>query len=468
MQKERICVVLLTVLCVVVIVMYSRHGLSDDYLVDNNLARLQPVRPCGYILVQRYSGQQGAGIQALLSLQQWTRDVGLPMMIVEPFLRLSVMQIPRADVGPTGVWFSDMFDLQNFNEMSRSEGSPEIVDWPTFSASASRYIVHVKMIAIDRHTDFSRPKVVWTAAPESRKCKMYGRRICNVARQLNRTCCVVRVVEAYWKFASRHSLSSEDVYGTILGGLDPFQITLIFSLWRGPWQTDHPVSSPSPPDQLSVTGSSSQVNKFQDSPKLLQSIVNYQNRFMASGLSTNHTGYVAVMLRAEHSVLQLQHKRKSNISEEMEHCLSEVLQRTSEAQRELGTSDLLVTADVGYYGSGSWNATMSPGKQGNVTDVQMKVQETVEKLYGGRWSFHDWEQSFSEATGGVKDRGYVAALQRGLASNAACLVLLGGGSFQKLALTSYLHHTKTHGQPQCVHLVCMENKYSSIKSMLKT
>ena len=458
MQKERICVVLLTALCVVVIVLYSRHGLSHNVVTD--FARPQPVRPSGYILVQRYSGQQGAGIEALLSLQQWTRDVGLPMMIVEPFLRQSVMQLapPRA-----GVRFSDMFDLQNFNEMSRDEGNPEIIDWPIFAANAPQYIVYVKMTAIGRDTNFPRPKVTLTAAPDSRKCRMYGRRI---ARHLNHTCCIVRMVEAYWKFASRHSLSSEDVYGTILGGLDPSQITLVFSLWRGPWHTNHPVSSPPPPDQLSVTGSPSEVNKFQDSPKLLQSIFNYQNKFLGSGLSTNHTGYVAVMLRAEHSVLELQHKRKSNISEEMEHCLSEVLQRTSEAQRTLGTSDLLVTADVGYYGSGSWQATMSPGKEGNVTDVQMKVQETVEKLYRGRWSFHDWEQSFSEATGGVKDRGYVAALQRGLASNAACLVLLGGGSFQKLALTSYLQHTKTHGLPQCVHLVCMENKYSSIKSML--
>ena len=74
------------------------------------------------------------------------------------------------------------------------------------------------------------------------------------------------------------------------------------------------------------------------------------------------------------------------------------------------------------------------------------MKRAVERLYEGRegWNFDQWEQRFIDSLGGVTDRGYVAALQRVLASSskAACLVLMGGGRFQELSLESYLYHTR--------------------------
>ena len=54
-------------------------------------------------------------------------------------------------------------------------------------------------------------------------------------------------------------------------------------------------------------------------------------------------------------------------------------------------------------------------------------------------------------TGGIKDHGYVAALQRTIASRANCLVLVGGGNFLKLALGDYLNF---HPNPSswCIHM----------------
>ena len=49
----------------------------------------------------------------------------------------------------------------------------------------------------------------------------------------------------------------------------------------------------------------------------------------------------------------------------------------------------------------------------------------VERLYerSEGWSFEQWEQSFIDTLGGAMDSGYVAALQRVLAtsSKVACL-----------------------------------------------
>ena len=71
-------------------------------------------------------------------------------------------------------------------------------------------------------------------------------------------------------------------------------------------------------------------------------------------------------------------------------------------------------------------------------------------------SFEVWEETFVTAADGVTTPGYIAALQRTLASQANCLVLMGGGHFQDLALQEYkrLHPVK---KKACVHYVCVDN-----------
>ena len=56
---------------------------------------------------------------------------------------------------------------------------------------------------------------------------------------------------------------------------------------------------------------------------------------------------------------------------------------------------------------------------------------------------------------GITDLGYVAAIQRTIASRADCLVLVGGGHFLKLALGDYLKFHPNHSS-WCIHTVCME------------
>lgn len=75
-------------------------------------------------------------------------------------------------------------------------------------------------------------------------------------------------------------------------------------------------------------------------------------------------------------------------------------------------------------------------------------------LYSNKLTFEEWEESFNKATGGVKNNGYIAALQRTLASRAKCLVLVGGGSFQELALKDYLKN-HPNKEDHCIHLLAL-------------
>ena len=62
---------------------------------------------------------------------------------------------------------------------------------------------------------------------------------------------------------------------------------------------------------------------------------------------------------------------------------------------------------------------------------------------------------------GSTDRGYIAAIQRVLASRADCLVLVGGGDFQSMAVYDFMNF---HNSSKCVHLVCVT--YPSVQETI--
>ena len=465
MGKKKSVLFVLTIPCITfVLVIYCA---LNDFNVPTTACSPNATPPCrggGYVLVLRYSGQQGAGIKAVSSLQQWIRDLHLPMTIVEPFVQNSVLGVRPARHGRSkSIKFGEMFDLVNFNAVSRSEGLAEMIPWSTYRSNAFGQAVWIKMVPSDTLTE---PTIIGEDERSSETCRI---RTITGPDKTSVSLCQVRDVKVYWKFATTHSLSSDEVYNTVLRGLDPSNITLIFSLWRGTWEAEkHAVS----PIQQQNTTFYQEQKKFQDSQNLRDSAISYQKMFLAASGVGAQDRYVAVMIRAEHSVLEFLGKRSKNTSQDLKKCMDQLVRETDTAMKEVGGGGLLVTSDVGYYGSGSWSSTISSPDKGDVEEVERTVKRTVERLYAGRqgWTFDQWERSFVEASGGVEERGYIAALQRVLATDrkAACLVLVGGGLFQELSLKQYLHHTRNHAQSRCIRMVCMQRNYqASFTSMLK-
>ena len=467
MQKEKNCMSLLIVLCVVfVLLAFSYVYIPPWQMLSTRQAVHEPRRGShsyyysGFVLVLRYNGQQGAGVVGVKSVQRWIKDLGLPMMIVEPFLQNSVMGVhPQMKGEEQSVKFSDMFDMDLFNTVSRSEGSPEMIAWSDYITNATREAVFIEMISVAHNDNLQCPTIQPTIDGGPSKCSV---RTITAPDNTNVSLCQIREVIANYKNGDNHTLADEDTYGTngILRGLNLINVTLIFSFWPAGVRK----VATNPREVHNVSSSMDQDYKFQASPKLHHYMKTYQKYFLTAP-GERESRYVAVMIRAEHSVIQFKMENSSNISANIEECLHQLQDTTNEAMRAVGTSKLLVTSDVGYYGSGSWYAHKK------TKAIQQRVKIGIERLYEGReeWSFEQWEQSFIETLGGVTDRGYVAALQRVLAASnkTACLVLMGGGRFQELSLENYLHHTRHQPHTRCVHLVCIQMKYAkSFNSML--
>ena len=113
----------------------------------------------------------------------------------------------------------------------------------------------------------------------------------------------------------------------------------------------------------------------------------------------------------------------------------------------------MITADIGKYGSNTFHWAVKDKEKLAIGINETKT--TMLELTNHTLSFEEWEESYVMAAGGITNSGYIAALQRTIASQADCLVLImGGGNFQDLALQEYgrLHQIK---KKRCIHYVCI-------------
>ena len=153
-------------------------------------------------------------------------------------------------------------------------------------------------------------------------------------------------------------------------------------------------------------------------------------------LNFDNRPYVAIIARIERLVYHLKHNITS-CSENVNIVLNEIELNRHSVERFLAM-------DVGKFGSNGATALNPAGKV------------LVKAVYGNAWSFHDWEVSFDPLG---NSSAYIANLQRTIASQADCLIMLGGGSFQKNAKLAYL---RNHPDPssQCIYRVCTDIKSS--------
>jgi len=90
-----------------------------------------------------------------------------------------------------------------------------------------------------------------------------------------------------------------------------------------------------------------------------------------------------------------------------------------------------------------------------------ELKATVLTLDNSIDTFEEWEQRFTDATDGITDAGYIAALQRTIGSRADCLILVGGGTFGLGVLSEYIHNHPVTSE-HCYTFLAMASKYRAL------
>ena len=412
----------------------------------------------GYVITQTYGGQMTRAIKNMMLQQCWAGTVGNPLHIVEPFSSESnlfhspkfwdALEHNRLHEAAT---FSEYYDLDYFNELSLKEKGASVVKWDNFLQNAPR------------------TAVVVTIPPGG--CKSLSNSVTNdqgIQHLSTSQCKVSRAYEEFLRGLLRlnfsfvkklcvdcsklqRPLTLAELENEVYGGRNVSETTVIFSGWRN----------------FQVVGSWLQLPSYcVDAQKPDSS-----TRLIPSASVLNHTNYyrnnilrgkriIAVMLRVERFLTL---KRMGRSNESVESCLKKTVKlhdRLLQTQT-FDNSSTFLTLDIGRFGSGIMQDPSVVAKLGqdSLSSIGESVVQTLEHLYNGEWTMSSWEQSFVKATGGIVERGYIAMLQRSIATHSDCLILMGGGSFQQVAAYQYMKHHQGQSKP-CLYSVCATESFS--------
>ena len=409
------------------------------------------------MIVLYYAGQQASGIQALIDMQCMAHSLSLPVVILEPIitynrfkampaLRLNHSGYPDMNhPSPFSVMpFSDLFDLELFNTKSSAMGYPPLVPRASFFKTAPKDIVFV---AIFQGSGKEAELMLFWPSADSAADRCFNPSTSQFSpdfrsqlyQLLNKGFCIVKV----FVFKTSHSTAlvfTEDQLKLSIFGEHSFDnFTLVFSVWMPKF-----VVPSAKGRECSLSGYRSKKEQFQPSQRILADVKYYEEHFLKS-----NGKHLTLMIRLEHVHSFL---RRASSDWSVERCFNESSSKLYEVQRNMSLGSPFVTLDIGKFGS---KTLRSLGWQTIEKDTE-NVNRLLANLYNGEWDLKEWENSFTQATGGVEDSSYIAALQRTLASKSECLILVGGGMFQELTMKKYMEsHDKADW---CIHIYCMKER----------
>ncbi len=377
-----------------------------------------------FIIVRRYSGQQGAGVNAITSLQCWAGHSGLQMSIVEPFMSRTSFFGSLLEK-ENFLKLSDYFDYEHLNKASREAKLAEFTTLDQFVKEGSKNIIFIATYS----------KIMKVVSSSNGSCL----KIRAVPKKTGY--CVVAII---YTNQVTQTLQNDNLRDNILGKWLNEGVTIMLSLWRGPICIHK---------ECEGVGLATK-NQFLPSARILRDAEQYRR------LSSDSS--IAFMIRLEHIILMSRRSSENTIPKCIEK-LSGVLEDLQE-----GTHGVpMIAADIGKYGSRSW--TWGIHNEQEVSQAKDLIKSMMMNIFkSSSMSFENWEESFVKAAGGQNTSGYIAALQRTIASQAECLVLMGGGNFQEMALVDYLRFQKNRRREPCVHLICVDGgKLESVLNSAK-
>ena len=402
----------------------SNIGGSTSARINHNVTNQKFKSEAGYVVVLGYGYGQLAWCSAgLVSLQCWIQSFNLSMHVVEPLIsRSSYIGLPEEGA----IRLSEVFDTPKIHHLAK---------WDDFLQTAPRNIIFVSLMKYNKN---KKPGsyVDWEINGLQNKERISCKYMKTFNYLHNRGFCVVKLVSTVVN--NNYPFTAEDFYNVILKNWKQEEVTLIFNVWSPHFLVYNPKL-----ENPSFCQSIDQHSFLPPSRQLLQAVKKYEHQYL------NPSTSVAVMMRSEHFLLSLGDNVRKNSSlllQKIKAGLSQLVAITSNLLSRFPQGKLFVAADVGKYGSFTWEAaanSLGTADRTLSSHVRGTFQDAVTALYNHSLSFEEWEDSFYTATNGKGGQTYRAVLEMSIAARAQCLLLFGGGTFHLLALHEYLRNHPT-------------------------
>ena len=364
----------------------------------------------GFVLAIHFWDQQTYSVGNILGLQRWAAWLGVHT--VEPFFVGTKFTFPLAD---TAAFYSngtvshmrmrDIYDIDSWNSWGGKlhyEVSP-LMSWDYFLKTASKIVIYVKLMNSGN-------------CILEKEIASYNDTLVKLGFKLVKAHCVY--------FSMTQSTTLPKVKAQVYGDLSPSQTTVIFNVWS----------------QLTVprvaTGNNNLIIAgnirlpLKPSTLILSDAKQYRLKYLPSNGS-----YIGILVRAEWLIMNKGIDSRKNV---LSDCFKRAISWLKAAMNQTHLSSVFVGMDIGKYGS----KTLKDLTQ----DYTLKLSEDFlqNTYHTTEMTMKKWEKMFKE-TSRSEVPGYIAFLQKTIATHGKCLLLIGFGSFQNHALQAYIEqHQPKH------------------------
>ena len=382
------------------------------------------------MLAMNYSDQMTGGSANVMNLQCFVGHHLSGVKVVEPFLHttgstlgvgLSPSYEKMRSQDMNTVKHSDIFDKNEWALYAGERQYSPLVTWEHFMRTSPRKLILVHHTWLSKDCDDNMIASTIEFVTENKF-------------EIVRHVCL--------NFRYKGVLTSQGLLHTIYGDFNPSDVTVIFNVWGG-------ISFHVADYRYAVSDTRCnrvyEIRLFHHSKQLSNDVKDYCKRHL-----NRTSGYVAVMIRIEyfaifHDLYKLPaEEQRIKLME----CFNSIYLKVQSLQEERNLKGTLLTMDIGKHGS-----TGLRGNSSQYLDMKSLEKAVSDFFYSMSLDRDEWQDSF-ENVARFKVSGYIAIIQQELAANSGCLILAGGGTFQKNAKALY---TEFHQQTglNCVLHMCL-------------
>ena len=353
------------------------------------------------------------GFTNLMSFMCLASSVG-GVRVVEPFLFGSLVG-QNVSANWTGeVPFSEVFDTSEFHKYAKSHGFSSLVPFRTFLKDAPRKV----LIGQYKCTHFS-------------KCRTCGHKdVLELGRIFAKLNGFEMVGHACMDYRSTGKMTLEEFTSQLYSTYNKSEVVVIFPIFGG-------VNSFKEGFRLFLNlpkctrGAVSSITVNKPSKLVIASANNYIHKYLEGA------PYISLMVRFE---MAISNKKTWNTSAKT--CLDHLQKRVDDIKSKYKIRNMVLCLDIGTYGGGFFRYH----KQ-FVNQILPYINQFISHTVKEGMTLSDWDSTFTNTTL-RKNPGFVAVMQKTLASKGDVLVLLGPSSFQASAESMF----RSHSKKEVIHL----------------
>ena len=396
----------------------------------------------GYILPYSIYEEQTNGAKNLWQLQVLAKQ--LRMHVVEPFAKDSLFTM--AGTAPNfsqALRFGDYLNKDRWNEMVVKSGGNPIVEWDEFITKAPRKAIILHTI---KNKDVKKPLTI--AYDDIKMCGTKRQIVPSDMLWIKENFDIIQTVCYLCATNLQHPLSIKNFTSLLLSNhkIKLSQITLIIVGWLG-IRTERI-------HLLPITVFSKVLNQrslitFPPSRRVMAAYKTYVQHYIG-----DHK-YVGIIFRTHHVMYFSPLKGSfANQSKYLLQC-SKRLRNVLDMVRNKWK--IFLAYDMGLFGSKNYVT------RNQLTSLQEQIFLDV---FNGSLQVEEREKNLIKAANGTADRGIIAQLEKVIATNADCIILLGPHStFVQSSSFLYIsqHHTK-----RCIISICADQVYDNHHKLISS